>query len=50
MRNGSWFLSVEDEPEADAAETARARLKASLVRYDRPFEPVLPVEEWEMNR
>jgi prevent-host-death family protein len=37
-------------PEADAAETARARLKASLVRYDRPFEPVLPVEEWEMNR
>ncbi len=37
-------------PEIHAADTARARLKGSLVRYDAPLEPVLPAEEWEMNR
>lgn len=37
-------------PEADAAEAARSRLSGSLVHYDTPLEPVLPVEEWEMNR
>jgi prevent-host-death family protein len=37
-------------PSADAAEAARARLKGSLVRYEQAFEPVLPAEEWEMNR
>jgi prevent-host-death family protein len=37
-------------PEPDAAEAARARLKGSLVRYEQPLEPVLPAEEWEMNR
>jgi hypothetical protein len=37
-------------PEVEAAEAARARLRGSLVRYDSPLEPVLPTEEWEMNR
>lgn len=37
-------------PDADAAETVRARLRGSLVRYDAPLAPVLPVEDWEMNR
>ena len=37
-------------PEADAADAARARLRGSLVRYDAPLKPVLPAEEWEMNR
>jgi prevent-host-death family protein len=37
-------------PPADAIEAARARLRGSLVRYERPLEPVLPTEEWESNR
>ncbi len=38
-------------PEADAREAARARrLRGSLVRYDAPLKPVLPSEEWEVNR
>lgn len=37
-------------PQADAADAARQRLAGSLVRYDAPLEPVLPDEEWEMNR
>ncbi|MBI4756305.1 MAG: type II toxin-antitoxin system prevent-host-death family antitoxin [Betaproteobacteria bacterium] len=37
-------------PEPNEVEAARARLRGSLVRYDAPLEPVLPVEEWEMNR
>jgi prevent-host-death family protein len=37
-------------PQSDATEASRARLKGSLVRYEQPFEPILPAEEWEMNR
>jgi prevent-host-death family protein len=37
-------------PAADATETARARLRGSLVRYEAPLEPVLPSGEWESNR
>jgi prevent-host-death family protein len=32
------------------AEAARARLRGSLVRYDRPTEPVIAPDEWEANR
>lgn len=35
-------------PEEAAA--ARMRLRGSLVRYDKPFEPVISPDEWEMNR
>jgi antitoxin (DNA-binding transcriptional repressor) of toxin-antitoxin stability system len=36
-----------DKGEADAA---RARLRGSVLRYDRPLEPVFDSAEWEMNR
>ena len=36
-----------DKGEADAA---RARLRGSVVKYDRPLEPVFDAEEWEMDR
>jgi antitoxin (DNA-binding transcriptional repressor) of toxin-antitoxin stability system len=37
-------------PQPDAAQAARGRLKGSLLRYDQPFEPVLPADDWDMNR
>ena len=37
-------------PEVDEAVAARARLKNSLVRFDRPLEPVTAAEEWDMNQ
>jgi antitoxin (DNA-binding transcriptional repressor) of toxin-antitoxin stability system len=37
-------------PPADAAAAARGRLKGSLLRYEQPLEPVLPADDWDMNR
>ena len=37
-------------PPADTAAAARGRLKGSLLRYDQPLEPVLPADDWDMNR
>ena len=37
-------------PDKDEASAARARLRGSLVHYDQPLEPVIPAEEWDMNR
>ena len=37
-------------PQPDAAEAARSRLKGSLLRYDEPFDPLLPAADWDMNR
>jgi len=34
----------------EAAEAARARLRGSVLHYERPLEPVFGPEEWEMNR
>lgn len=34
----------------DDAAAARARLRSSVVRYDRPLDPVLDSSEWDMNR
>jgi prevent-host-death family protein len=31
------------------AEAARVRLRGSVLRYDRPLEPVFDPDEWEMN-
>jgi len=28
----------------------RGRLKGRLLRYDEPFEPLLPAADWDMNR
>lgn len=38
-------VEQEDDPQA-----VRARLRASVLRYDAPLEPVLPAETWDMNR
>ena len=34
----------------DEARAARGVLAASVVRYDRPFEPAIEPGEWEANR
>ena len=34
----------------DEAAAARARLRGSVLRYDRPLDPVIEPEEWEVNR
>jgi prevent-host-death family protein len=34
----------------DEAQAARERLRGSVLRYDRPLEPVIEPEEWEVNR
>lgn len=31
-------------------QAARARLRGSVVRFDRPTEPVFDPEEWDVNR
>ncbi len=36
--------------EGEQAAAARQRLHSSVVRFDRPLDPVLATEEWEMNR
>jgi len=37
-------------PVPGEAAAARARLRGSVLRYDRPLDPVLSPEEWEANR
>ena len=34
----------------DEAAAARARLRGSVLRYDRPLDPVIEPGEWEVNR
>ncbi len=34
----------------DEAAAARARLRGSVVRFDRPLEPVIEPGEWDVNR
>ena len=34
----------------DIIAAARARLRGSVLRYERPLDPVLDASEWEMNR
>lgn len=31
-------------------EAARRRLRGSVLRYDRPLDPVIDPDEWEVNR
>lgn len=33
-----------------AAAEARSRLRGSVLRYDRPLDPVIAPDEWEINR
>jgi prevent-host-death family protein len=41
---------VAPASQASAADAARARLRGSVERYDRPTEPLFDPAEWEMNR
>ena len=34
----------------DMAAAARARLRGSVLRYERPREPMVDASEWDMNR
>lgn len=34
----------------DEAQLARQRLRGSVVRFDRPLDPVIEPEDWEMER
>lgn len=34
----------------DEAAAARARLRGSVLRYERPLEPVIDPSEWDVNR
>jgi len=36
-------------PSPDAVAAARARLRGSVRRYERPLEPVIDPGEWDMN-
>jgi hypothetical protein len=35
---------------ADEVALARKRLRGSVVRYDDPFEPAFPAEDWTVNK
>lgn len=37
-------------PAEDEAEAARARLRGSVRRYQRPLDPVIDPAEWDANR
>lgn len=41
---------VPPSPGKQEAAAARARLMGSVIRYERPFDPVFDATEWEMNR
>jgi prevent-host-death family protein len=35
---------------ADEGKAARSRLRGSVLRYDRPLDPVIDPQEWDVNR
>jgi len=37
-------------PSADEAAAARARLRGSVLRYERPLDSVIDPSEWDVNR
>jgi prevent-host-death family protein len=37
-------------PLRDESDAARARLRGSVLRYDRPLDPVIDPDEWHANR
>jgi len=41
---------VPPAPESDEVSAARARLRGSVLRFDRPTDPVIDPEEWDVNR
>lgn len=43
-------VRIEEEAPAQAVIDARAKLRGSVLRYDKPLEPVLGEDEWDMLR
>jgi antitoxin (DNA-binding transcriptional repressor) of toxin-antitoxin stability system len=43
-------LSPPSNPHKTASDAARAFLRGSVLRYDRPFDPAVEPHEWDMNR
>ncbi len=41
---------AESAPRASDSEAARHALRGSILRYDDPFEPAVPEEDWEVLR
>ena len=41
---------VPPAADKDEAAAARARLRGSVLKYERPLEPVLDPAEWDMDR
>ena len=42
-------LSPPANPHKTASDAARAFLRGSVLRYDRPFDPAFEPQEWDMN-
>lgn len=47
---GKAIAEITPPPTASESEAARRRLRGSVVRFDRPTEPVLDPKEWDVNR
>jgi antitoxin (DNA-binding transcriptional repressor) of toxin-antitoxin stability system len=43
-------LSPPANPHKTTSDAARAFLRGSVLRYDRPFDPAFEPQEWDMNR
>ncbi len=41
---------VPPGPSKSESDAARARLRGSVLRFDRPLDPAFDADEWEMNR
>ncbi len=41
---------VPPAPSQEEGAAARARLRGSVLRYDRPLDPVIEPGEWDVNR
>ncbi|MCZ7562514.1 MAG: type II toxin-antitoxin system prevent-host-death family antitoxin [Burkholderiales bacterium] len=41
---------VPPAPSLEEGAAARARLRGSVLRYDRPLDPVIEPGEWDVNR
>jgi prevent-host-death family protein len=37
-------------PDKDEASSARARLHGSVLHYEKPLEPAIATDEWDVNR
>lgn len=47
---GRVIAEIAPSSDPDNAEATRSILRDSLVRYDRPLDPVIDPTEWDVNR